>query len=261
MSEEQVCRLVTPPSQRVDASVVIGQQRMRSAWRQARVRAAAAGQKPQLTTVVLDMGGVVIPTLFESVAVRGFPQGPLAHEQEYAAVESGRLQERDYWKRISDRRPDLDIGSLWRQCSAVRQELREALLAIADRYRLAALTNDMAHWFGERWVEDFPELVSFDAIIEVSKLGGPLKPDPAVFEKACQLLSEAPGQCLFVDDLEANLLGASSIGMPTLLFDVRDPLRSVLRLRTRLGIIERQRRSFRAFVTGGGITDPGSAAP
>ncbi|HSO55403.1 MAG TPA: hypothetical protein VL330_22295, partial [Actinomycetes bacterium] len=98
--------------------------RRRARWRAAGARAAGARGGRGPVAVLLDMGGVVIPTLFESVAVAGFPGGPFRGEAEYAAVERGELAERDYWARLAERRPDLDVGELWRACSRVRGEVR-----------------------------------------------------------------------------------------------------------------------------------------
>ena len=130
-----------------------------------------------MSTVLLDMGGVVIPTLFESTAVPGFPAGPTGDDAEYRAVEQGREQERDYWARLARRRPDIDIGALWRDCSYVRAEVVGLLRILAGRVRVVAFTNDMAHWFGPDWPARFPAVTRFDAVLEAAKLGV-LKPDP-----------------------------------------------------------------------------------
>jgi HAD superfamily hydrolase (TIGR01509 family) len=209
-------------------------------WRAAGARAggtrvARAGTGRAPVAVVLDMGGVVIPTLFESVAVAGFPAGPLRGEAEYAAVERGDVAERDYWARLAQRRPDLDVGALWRACSRVRGEVRGAMEALAGRVRLVAFTNDMAHWFGPDWPGRFPELAGFDQVVEAARLGV-LKPDPEAFRRCAAEIGEAPERCLFVDDLAVNLDGAAAVGMQTLLFEVRDPAASVAALLARLGL-------------------------
>jgi putative hydrolase of the HAD superfamily len=197
---------------------------------------------------VLDMGGVVIPTLFESVAVAGFPSGPLGDDTEYRRVERGDLSERSYWASVAKARPDVDLATLWRTCSHVRREFSGALEAIAGRARLVAFTNDMAHWFGENWSRRFDELAIFDAIVEAAKLGVE-KPDPEAFLLALAEVGEQPQHCLFVDDLDSNLEGAAGIGMNTLLFDVRDPAASVARLLERLDIPHDQSGPIRAFAT------------
>lgn len=234
--------MVDPGSTRARAPVDLDDwavRRRRALWRAAGARAGGrggrggAGRAPG--AVLLDMGGVVIPTLFESVAVAGFPGGPFRGEAEYAAVERGEVAERDYWARLAERRPDLDVGALWRACSRVRVEVRAALDALAGRVRLVAFTNDMAHWFGADWPGRFPELAGFDQVVEAARLGV-LKPDPEAFRLAAGEIGEAPGRCLFVDDLAVNLDGAAAVGMQTLLFEVRDPAGSIAALLARLGL-------------------------
>jgi putative hydrolase of the HAD superfamily len=199
---------------------------------QARDRRSGA---PALSTLLLDVGGVVIPTLFESTVVPGFPSGPLGDDEAYAQVEGGAAQERDYWARLMAARPDVDIGALWRACSYVRSEIRAAVAAIAGRVRVVAFTNDMAHWFGDDWRQRFAELEAFDRVIEASQLGV-LKPAPESFLLAARAIGDDPARCLFVDDLPSNLEGARAVGMATAHFDVRDPSGSIARMLVRLGI-------------------------
>lgn len=209
-----------------------------------RRRALRRTRSTAITTIVLDIGGVVIPTLFESVTSPGFPSGPFQHpgnpDHEYPLVESGELPERDYWARLAERRPDLDIGALWRGCSAVRAEVTGLIERVGSRVRLTAFTNDMAHWFGPDWPRRFPILQLFDTIVEAAVLGV-FKPDPAAFRAAAGALGEDPSRCLFVDDLAVNLTGATEAGMHTQLFDVRDPAGSTDRIAAQLGLPTRTR--------------------
>lgn len=215
-----------------------------TAWdvrRRRAVRRAAAGRVADRTSLrrvsvlILDVGGVVIPSLFESVSIDGFPTGPLGAEPAWAKVQRGETSERDYWAAVGAARPDLDVPALWQACSRVRAELRGALDALAGRVRVVAFTNDMAHFFGEDWPKRFPEMQAFDAVVEATKLGAH-KPDPQAFVAAAAAVGEQPDRCLFVDDLEANLLGARRAGMPTRLFDVRDPVASVAAMLDDLGL-------------------------
>ena len=233
--------------------------RRRTLRRLAAARSVGAPADRFLTTAVLDVGGVVIPTLFETAAAPRFPAGPLGGEPDYRAVESGRVPERDYWARLAERRPDLDIGALWRSCSYVRAEIRAMLDRLAGRVRVVAFTNDMAHWFGDDWPDRFPELRAFDAILEARSFGV-LKPDPEAFRRAAAAVGEPPDRCLFVDDLAANLDGATTAGMATELFDVVDPAGSVVRLLGRLGLDGADEPASRVFRTGasasGGAGNP-----
>ena len=58
--------------------------------------------------------------------------------------------------------------------------------------------------------EDFPDL--FDAVV-ISGEVGMRKPEPRIFHHAAQLLGSAPAECVFVDDLEANVKAAVGCGM------------------------------------------------
>ncbi|MEE8600677.1 HAD-IA family hydrolase [Euzebya tangerina] len=199
-----------------------------------RARARRRGTPATPPVLLLDMGGVVIPTLFESVAVPGFPGGPFEAEEAYATVERGERQEREYWADLTVRRPDLDLGELWRTCSRVRPQLAGVLPRLASVARVVAFTNDMAHWFGDEWPTAFPELAWFDRVLEAAKMGE-LKPAVSSFRRAAEAIGVTPKECLFVDDLQSNLDGARRAGMQTLLFDVTDPAGSIAEVCRQVG--------------------------
>jgi len=202
--------------------------RSRGLWRR------AARPAHRVTTVIFDLGGVVLASLFESVAAANFPRGPLADDPEYAAVEVGAEAERDYWDRVA-RRDGWDVGDLWRRCSRVRPVVAEAIATILPHMPVFAFTNDLEHWFGAEWRARFPELLRLDGVIEASKLGLS-KPAPAAFRAALDIIGEPAQHCMFVDDLQANLDGAQSVGMPTCLFDLRHPDESVRALLGQLAL-------------------------
>ncbi|WP_432847933.1 HAD-IA family hydrolase [Amycolatopsis sp. CA-161197] len=219
--------------------------RGRALRRAAAVRSRADTATLRLTTIVLDLGGVVVPTLFEVVDDPTFPKGPFGDDKLYDGVEQGKQQERDYWAELSQRRPDLDLGAFMRTRISVRDEVRAMLRDIGGRVRLAALTNDMGHWFGQDWAAKFPEFGGFDLLLEAGRYGV-LKPDPSVFRWALGQLREEPGSCLFVDDLPSNLAGARAVGMETEHFAVGDPAGSVRRILDRVGL-HPARSSHRVF--------------
>jgi putative hydrolase of the HAD superfamily len=203
--------------------------RRRAVRRAAATRVADPGSPRRVSVLVLDVGGVVIPSLFESVDLQGFPTGPLGAEPAWSRVQRGETTERAYWDAVAAERPGLDVPALWRACSRVRDELRRALDLLAGAVRLVAFTNDMAHFFGEDGPRRFPEMAAFDAVVEASRLGVH-KPDPEAFRAAAAHIGERPDRCLFVDDLQVNLRGAREARMHTRLFDVRDPADSIARV-------------------------------
>jgi epoxide hydrolase-like predicted phosphatase len=58
--------------------------------------------------------------------------------------------------------------------------------------------------------EDFPEL--FDAVV-ISHEVGMRKPEPRIFLHAAGLIGLPPEQCVFIDDIEANVTAATQCGM------------------------------------------------
>jgi epoxide hydrolase-like predicted phosphatase len=78
--------------------------------------------------------------------------------------------------------------------------------------RTALLSNSWGS--GDYPREDFPGL--FDAVV-ISGDVGMRKPEQAIFLHAADALGLAPGSCVFIDDLEANVAAAAECGMTGLL--------------------------------------------
>ena len=55
----------------------------------------------------------------------------------------------------------------------------------------------------------------FDHVIESSK-AGIRKPDPRIYEMACEALGVDPGKSVYLDDLGINLKPAKALGMTTI---------------------------------------------
>jgi putative hydrolase of the HAD superfamily len=60
----------------------------------------------------------------------------------------------------------------------------------------------------------------FEHVIESSKVGL-RKPDPRIYQHACDLLGVPPDRCIYLDDLGINLKPARALGMRTI--KVGDP--------------------------------------
>jgi putative hydrolase of the HAD superfamily len=67
---------------------------------------------------------------------------------------------------------------------------------------------------GDYPLEDFPDL--FDAVV-ISGEVGMRKPEERIFLHAADALGLAPAQCVFIDDMEANVAAATDLGMTALL--------------------------------------------
>jgi putative hydrolase of the HAD superfamily len=150
--------------------------------------------------VLLDVGGVLLPTPWELLAGfearNGWPPGTLgwrgpldpATDPPWRTVQAGELTARAYFDFLS----------------------RE----VVGR-------------------SDF--LGSFDVLLDESETGV-AKPDPRAYDQAAAAMGLDPAAIVFVDDDPANVAGADAAGMAGVHFDVADPAGSFDRVRRRLGL-------------------------
>jgi len=87
----------------------------------------------------------------------------------------------------------------------------ELLASLRPRFRLAALSNsNELHW--ERNVNDLGVNDLFDVAISSHQVGF-CKPDPRIYEVALGRLDVSPDAVMFFDDVHANVVAASRLGM------------------------------------------------
>lgn len=115
---------------------------------------------------------------------------------------------------LEDGSPVVGPGLLARMFAG--QTLDEDMLALfrnlkASGVPTALLSNS---WGGGYPTELFPDL--FDAVV-ISAEVGMRKPEPRIFLHAAQLLGLAPEECVFIDDIQANISAAEQVGFTGLL--------------------------------------------
>jgi putative hydrolase of the HAD superfamily len=98
-----------------------------------------------------------------------------------------------------------------------RVEPDETMVEAVKRARAAGirtglLSNSMGTGRYDR--DAFPEL--FDGVV-ISGEVGLHKPQPEIFTLSCERVGLAPEECVFVDDLKENCVGAEAIGMTAIL--------------------------------------------
>jgi putative hydrolase of the HAD superfamily len=74
----------------------------------------------------------------------------------------------------------------------------------------------------------FPEIGLFDGFVLSYELKL-LKPDPAIYLAAARAAGCAPGECVFIDDMEENVAGAASTGLAAILYRPSTDLAAELR--------------------------------
>jgi len=95
------------------------------------------------------------------------------------------------------------------------------------RYRLVLLsnTNDLHYRHFRR---QFAQTLDHFHALVVSHEVGVRKPDPAVYHHARERAGCSPAECLFIDDLPANVTAARACGWQSVLYTKADDLRRLL---------------------------------
>jgi putative hydrolase of the HAD superfamily len=213
-----------------------------------------------MKALVLDFGGVISRTLFETHATTeralGLPAGTLtwrgpfdpASDPLWREMQADRLSERDYWLQRT-REVGALVGEEWDRMETFVQRARgadpvavirpEAVAAIeatkAAGIRLAVLSNELDLFYGAGFRERLPLLRDFDVIVDATHTGI-LKPDPRAYAAVTTALGVAAADCVFVDDQARNVAGAERAGMQTVHFDVTSPAASYRAALHMLGI-------------------------
>jgi putative hydrolase of the HAD superfamily len=102
--------------------------------------------------------------------------------------------------------------------------LRE--LAASNQYLLGALNNEARETNAYRF--DCFELRKYFKVALSSCYLGLRKPEPAIYERALDILGRPAERILFIDDRPENVAGAASAGMRAIRFEGADGLRRAL---------------------------------
>jgi putative hydrolase of the HAD superfamily len=215
--------------------------------------------RPDAKGVLLDVGGVLLPTpweLLEDFAARnGWPPGTLgwrgpldpATDPLWRSVQAGELPSRAYFdRRAAEISRLLGAPRSWPEVTramfetpdglAVRPEGRALVTdaRVAGR-RTGLLTSKLVAFLSREVVARSDYLSSFDVLLDESETGV-AKPDPRAYEQAAAAMGLDPAAVVFVDDDPANVAGAEAAGMAGVQFDIADPAGSFDRVRRRLGL-------------------------
>jgi putative hydrolase of the HAD superfamily len=200
--------------------------------------------------LVLDFGGVVTRTLFEThdltEAALGLAAGTLSWRGPFApnddklwrSMQAGEISERNYWMERT-RQVGRLLGEDWNRMetfvrrargadpeAVIRPEANSAIRIAYDAgIRLAVLSNELDLFYGADFRKQLPLLSLFDLIVDATHTGI-LKPDPRAYAAVTDALGLPADACVFVDDQPRNVAGALKAGMRAVQFEVRDPRRS-----------------------------------
>jgi putative hydrolase of the HAD superfamily len=83
--------------------------------------------------------------------------------------------------------------------------------------RFAMLTNNVREW-EPHWRAKLPIDDIFETVVD-SAFVGVRKPDPAIYAIALERLELPAAECVFIDDLERNVVAARELGFATVHFE------------------------------------------
>lgn len=130
---------------------------------------------------------------------------------------------------LGHRVPGADVLGLL--SGPVRPEMVAALDKVIEAgFATACLTNNVS---SDERADVAPIMERFDHVVESSKVGF-RKPEPAFYERGCELAGVDPAEVVYLDDLGINLKPARAMGMTTI--KVGDPDRAIADLEAILGI-------------------------
>lgn len=150
---------------------------------------------------------------------------------EVIAHMTGTLSSRDFYHAARDRfglkHTYEEFVAGWCDIFEADPAMEDLFLRTAARLDVGLLSDtDPMHW--EYLLHRLPWLAKA-ANPTLSFRVGKLKPDPAMFLAAARDCGRAPEECLFIDDLAANVAGAERCGMRAVRFEGAEHLAGILR--------------------------------
>jgi putative hydrolase of the HAD superfamily len=185
---------------------------------------------PDLTALVVDFGGVLTTSMrdsftqfvrtedvdgehLHSVLFADYGEGTLVH-----GVETGIVTMEEFERELAAKLRTRTGGSVdaaglvKRMFAGARADTR--MIEAVRRARESGLkTGLLSNSWGNR---DSYEFEHFDALFDAVVISGEVglrKPDRAIYELAARDVGVPPEQCVFIDDIAANVRGAAAAGM------------------------------------------------
>jgi epoxide hydrolase-like predicted phosphatase len=193
-----------------------------------------------LKAVLFDFGGVFTDSPFHAFSAYATKIGA-TREQVTEIVFGGYVVDSDHpWHQVErgeitlenarerimalGREQGLNVD-IWEVFMAMAENgggLRTELVDYVPRIRASGLatgiiTNNVVE-FRDHWRGMLPVDELFDFVIDSSEVGM-RKPNPAIFELALETGGFTPGQVLFLDDYEGNVIAAQALNIRSILVD------------------------------------------
>jgi putative hydrolase of the HAD superfamily len=191
-----------------------------------------------ITAVLWDFGGVLTSSPFEAFNrfedERGIPRdfirgvnavSPTTNA--WAQFESNQISLDQFDRTFADETHGAGHRISGREITRllsgdVRPRMVEVLKRCKAAYKVACITNNVKAGTGPSMANSVGRAAAIRAVMDLfecvieSSQEGVRKPDPRIYERACERLGVLPAQSVYLDDLGINLKPARQLGMHTI---------------------------------------------
>ncbi len=183
-------------------------------------------KKIEIKGIIFDYGGVLSPPgSLHPICERFAPEYEVDIEKMHQVLvenwHKARVKEIDdekFWKNLADflGTDQKSFRKNFMKYPQFDEKLFELIKRLKKHYKIGLLSNHIKSWLGEdikknRLDEIFDVIVtSYDA-----KLA---KPDIKIFEIMIKKIGLKPEECVYVDDMEKNMVPSLKIGMHSILY-------------------------------------------
>lgn len=193
----------------------------------------------ELKTLIFDLGGVVLSeddsVLFQSDFLNTFNINASTVAEGWRAgwndFKIGKITENMFWDillKTAGAHP-INVAKakrLWRVHAHENEHMFTLLGRLQKQYSLGVLSNIGKEHFDYKW--KYFHLNQYFSFFVASGYEGLAKPNLAIYELLLKKTGISPEDCLFIDNLERNLLPAKQLGMKTILFESQSKLENQL---------------------------------
>lgn len=134
--------------------------------------------------------------------------------------DSGRISSEEFYSRVvkilNASMDEESFFEMYNDVFTLNPPVLQTLAKLRSRYRLILLSNTDRQRFG--FIRrTFPEILIFDAYVLSYEVGA-IKPDPVIYLAALKEAGAKAHECLFIDDIPANIEAAEKLGMGSILY-------------------------------------------
>jgi putative hydrolase of the HAD superfamily len=172
-----------------------------------------------IKAIIFDCFGVLTTDLWKEfrASLPAEQQQP-AHDINHA-YDAGLISETEFIKQVREltgRNPG-EVEMLPKNQTNKNIELLNFIAELRPKYKIGMLSNIASDWVRDSFLTS-DEQALFDDMVFSHEVGM-TKPDPRIFEIACERLGVEPEDTVLVDDIEQYCMAAQTTGMRTIVYD------------------------------------------